>query len=69
MYKVDDLTLIKLLGKGAFGEVYLTSKKGTNDLFATKKLKRTVIENEKIKKYFYTEIFILESIIYGSRYS
>ena len=31
MYKVDDLTLIKLLGKGAFGKVYLTSKKGTND--------------------------------------
>ena len=34
---IDDLTLIKAIGKGAFGEVYLTSKQGTSTKYATKK--------------------------------
>ena len=37
---IDDLTLIKLLGKGSYGEVYLTSKAGKSELFATKKMDR-----------------------------
>ena len=36
--QVDDLTLTKSLGKGAFGEVFLTQKKGSKELFATKRL-------------------------------
>jgi serine/threonine protein kinase len=36
--RIDEYTLIQPIGKGAFGEVYLTSKEGTNQLFATKKV-------------------------------
>ena len=42
---VDNLVLEKLLGSGTFGEVYLTSKKGSTEKFATKKLEREKIEN------------------------
>ena len=35
---LDDLTFIKQLGKGAFGEVFLTSKAGHSQLYATKKM-------------------------------
>ena len=30
---VEDLTLIKQIGKGSFGEVFITSKAGTKELF------------------------------------
>ena len=33
---VDDLTLIKELGKGAFGKVFLTSKQGSMQKFSKK---------------------------------
>ena len=32
----DDLTMIKPLGKVAFGEVYFSSKQGTKEKFSTK---------------------------------
>ena len=38
---IDDFTLIKCIGKGAFGEVFLTSKRGTTQLFATKKVPKS----------------------------
>ncbi len=34
---INDFTLIKSIVNGDFGEVSLTSKKGTNQLFALKK--------------------------------
>ena len=34
---VDDLVLIKSIGKGNYGEVYLTQKKGRPEYYATKK--------------------------------
>ena len=37
---VDDLTLIKKIGDGAFGEVYLTSKEGDNLKYASKIIKK-----------------------------
>ena len=60
---VDDLTLIKKLGKGAFGEVFLTSKQGTSTKYATKKLdKSKYMNNPKAKKYLDNEISILKAI-------
>ena len=59
---VDDLTLIKCLGKGAFGEVYLTSKQGEQEKFATKKIDKKFAQNPKAKKYIDNEIQILKEI-------
>ena len=60
---IDDLTLIKPLGKGAFGEVYLTSKQGTSIKYATKKIEKSrYLSNSKAKKYLDNEIAILKDI-------
>ena len=59
---IDDYTLLKCIGKGAFGEVYLTSKKGSNQLFATKKVSKQRVETQINKKYFINEISILKTI-------
>ena len=59
---LDDLTLIKLLGKGSFGEVYLTSKAGHSQLYATKKIPKSIADSEKVRKYFQNEIKILKVI-------
>jgi len=59
---VGDLTLLKCLGKGSFGEVYLTSKQGTKQKFATKKIDRKFTQNPKAKKYLDNEINILKEI-------
>ena len=59
---VEDLTLIKQIGKGSFGEVFITSKAGTKELFATKKVKKSMVTAEKVKKYFNNELFILKNV-------
>ena len=59
---VDDLTLIRGLGKGAFGEVYLTSKQGNQEKFATKKIDKKYAQNPRAKKYIDNEIKILKEI-------
>ena len=55
---VGDYTLTKSLGKGAFGEVYITSKQGTQEKFATKKIDKKFARNPKAKKYIDNEIKI-----------
>ena len=52
----------KKRGKEFFGEIYLTSKKGTNEKFFTKKADKSIVLIDKIKKYIYNEIFILKRI-------
>ena len=59
---LDDYSLEKSLGKGAFGEVFLTTKKGTNKLYATKKMEKEFFENETTKKYLLNEIYILKEL-------
>ena len=55
---IDDLTLTKLLGKGSYGEVYLSKKKNSNKLFATKRINKAVADN-KMRRYFEYEVKIL----------
>ena len=59
---LDDYSLDKVLGKGAFGEVFLTSKKGTKQLFATKKIERELVEKDNTMKYLINEIQILREL-------
>ena len=59
---VEDLTLLKCLGKGAFGQVYLTSKQGSKQKYATKKIDKKFTQNPRAKKYLDNEINILKEI-------
>ena len=40
MTQIDNYILDQQLGKGTFGEVYLTKKINSNNIYATKKLKK-----------------------------
>ena len=62
MEQIEDLTLIKSLGKGSFGEVFLSSKKNKSKYFATKKIPRETADNPTLQKYFKNEIAILNSL-------
>ena len=59
---VDNYILINLIGKGTFGEVYLTQKKGENKFFATKRVSIEKINSKNLKKYVINEINILRNI-------
>ena len=59
---VDDLTMEKCLGTGAYGEVYLTRKKGSSQKFATKRIDKKIANSEKYQKYFKNEREILNEL-------
>ena len=59
---VDDLILIKSIGKGNYGEVFLTQKKGRPELYATKKMERAMLEKPENKKRLLYEIDILSHL-------
>jgi serine/threonine protein kinase len=60
--QVDDLILTKSLGKGAFGEVFLTQKKGCKEILATKRLDRAFSEKPENIKRLANEITLLKKI-------
>ena len=60
--QVDDLILTKSLGKGAFGEDFLTQKKGFKELFATKRLDRAYSEKPENIKLLSNEISLLKKL-------
>jgi serine/threonine protein kinase len=62
MQQIDDLILEKFLGKGSFGEVYLSTKKGHRQYYATKKIERKIVDKPSLKKYFDNEINILNHL-------
>ena len=61
--KVDDLRLTKSLGKGAFGEVFLTQIDGKSGLYATKRLDGAYSEREENIKSLGNEIKIMQKFI------
>ena len=60
--QVDNLILTKSLGKGSFGEVFLTKMEGSKELYATKRLDRAFQEKKENMKRLTNEITILKSI-------
>ena len=59
---VDDLVLTKSLGKGSFGEVFLTKKANGPGLYATKRIGRAEYEKPENYKRLANEISILKGI-------
>ena len=60
---IDNFILEKCIGKGSFGEVYITSVKGEDKKkLATKKLERDQIEGTDALKYLTNEITILHKL-------
>ena len=59
---LDNYTLTKFIGKGTFGEVYLTKKQGSDFLYATKRMDVKFVEDPKYIKYFNNEISILRRL-------
>ena len=66
MLKLDDYTLEKFLGKGTFGEVYLTKKFNSNNLYATKRMERKMVDDPRYIKYFKNEITILKRLFHNN---
>lgn len=59
---IDDFELIKLLGTGSYGKVYLCKKKDTNQIFAIKTLKKKHLINKNQVEHTISERKILVSI-------
>ena len=59
---VDDYLLIKSIGKGNFGEVFLTEKQGYPQYYATKKMERRKCEVPPLLNRLINEIRILTSV-------
>ena len=59
---VDDFLLIKSIGKGNFGEVFLTQRKGYPQYYATKKMERRVCEVPPLLDRLVNEIRILSTV-------
>ena len=60
--KVDNLNLLKCLGKGSYGEVFLTTIDGKNGYYATKKMDKKYADQPQVSKYLKNEINILKEL-------
>lgn len=60
---MNDFNLLKLLGKGINGKVYLGEKKDTKELFALKTLSKANLNEKAMIDYTKTERYILGMVI------
>jgi len=60
--RVDDLILINSIGKGSYGEVFLTTREGSSELYATKRMDRAFSERPDNLKRLLNEVSILKNI-------
>ena len=65
---VGDYTLLKYLGSGTYGEVYLSTKKGSKEYFAIKIINRLKVDKPKVFKYLNNEIHILKKLNHKNIY-
>ena len=64
MLRIDQYSLNRFLGKGTFGEVYLTQKDGSMNYYATKRMEKKMVDDPRYKKYFKNEISILQRLFH-----
>lgn len=59
-----DEYILKLpcIGEGTYGQVFLTTKRDSNGVFATKKIEKSKVLGEKLRQYFLNEIEILNKV-------
>ena len=57
-----DFCLVKRIGKGAFGEVYLTTINGYDGFYAAKRVPKRKVETPAVKKHFLDEIKVLKEL-------
>ena len=60
--KIKDVTLLKFLGKGSYGTVYLSTKDGKPGYFATKQIERSMADKPSFYKYFENELRLLKDL-------
>jgi serum/glucocorticoid-regulated kinase 2 len=58
----DDFTILSVIGKGAFGKVYLVEKNDSKEQFAMKEMDKEVIERENLVEHTFAEKSILQKI-------
>ena len=63
--KIKNITLLKFLGKGAYGTVYLSTKDGKPGYFATKQIERSMADKPSFYKYFENELRLFRKFIYS----
>ena len=60
---IDDISLITFIDSGCFAETYISKKKNSDELYATKKVDLNFIAQEPcLKQYIENEILILKEI-------
>ena len=62
MKKIYDITLLNWLGSGSYGNIYLSTKDGNKEKFATKQISRKEFDNTENIKYLMNEIQILKEL-------
>ena len=60
--RIKDITLLKFIGKGSFGTVYLSKKDGKPGYFATKQIERAMADKPGYYKYFENELRLLKDL-------
>ena len=68
MTRIDDVTLLKKLGSGSFGDVYLATKAGRPGYFAAKLQSRSIMDKPENKRHLEYEINILKGLNHPNIY-
>lgn len=61
-YTVDDFTIVTVLGKGVYGKIFLVRELETEQIYALKVLKKTIVERKHKSHEVFSERNILAEV-------